>query len=721
MVSNRLPVTLQRGPRGLESKRSVGGLVSALDPLLRRRGGSWVGWPGTRLRDDETLDETGSEYGLHAVALTDTEVNRYYHGFSNRTLWPLFHSLPERARFDRRDWEAYERVNARFAEASTQRLDPSRPEHNLVWVHDYQLMRTPTGIRKLCPEARIAFFLHIPFPPPDLFRLLPWDRELLQGLLGADLIGFHVAGYARNFLECVDRLLGARVDHEASLIEFGSRTIRVGAFPLGIDFARYQSLAEQAAPATRAGRERIILGVDRLDYTKGIPNRLRAFERLLELHPEYREQVILLQIAVPSRSQVAEYQALKREIDEIVGHVNGRFATASWSPIRYLYRSFPQERLAALYRDADVTAVTPLRDGMNLIAKEFVACQVDDPGVLVLSQLAGAAERMPEALLVNPHDLDGSAEALHRALSMDEPERRSRMLALRRRERRFDLDAWGDHFLEAARTPEAPLGLVRPEEFEAWLGAFVEGHPLALFLDFDGTLAAIAQRPEEAAMTAGMRSAIETCAKRADTEVTIVSGRGIDDLEAAVGIPGLTYAGNHGFEIRGPELEDFRHAELAGFAAGARELIPKLEALAPDGAWIEAKGPTLTFHFREVEPALHAELARNARSEVEAAGFRARDGKYAVEARPPIAWDKGSALLYILRHRYGEAWSESVRAIYVGDDQTDEDAFRMLAGLGFTFRVGEFSGLTEARRLLRDPEAVEQLLSWLARRPASSP
>ena len=679
-----------------------------------------MGWPGTRLREDETLAETDSEYGLHAVALTDTEVTRYYHGFSNRTLWPLFHSLPERARFDQRDWETYERVNARFAEASTERLDPTQPDDNLVWVHDYQLMRTPTRIRALRPEARIAFFLHIPFPPPDLFRLLPWDRELLLGVLGADLVGFHVAGYARNFLECVDRLLGARVDHERALVELGSRTIRVGAFPLGIDFAQYQRLAEEAAPASRASRERIILGVDRLDYTKGIPNRLRAFERLLELHPEYREQVVLLQIAVPSRSQVAEYQALKREIDEIVGHVNGRFATATWSPIRYLYRSFSPEHLAALYRDADVANITPLRDGMNLIAKEFVAAQVADPGVLVLSQLAGAAERMPEAILVNPHDLDGSAAALHRALSMDEVERRSRMLALRRRERRFDLDAWGDHFLKAARTPNLPLGRVRPEEFETWLRAFIEGHPLALFLDFDGTLAAIARRPEEAAMTSGMRSAIEACVKRGDTEVAIVSGRGIDDLEAAVGITGLTYAGNHGFEIRGPDLEDFRHAELAGFAASAQELVPKLEALAGRGAWVEAKGPTLTFHFREVDSDLHAELAREARREVEAAGFRPRDGKCAVEARPPIAWDKGSALLQILRQRHGDGWAESVRAIYVGDDQTDEDAFRTLAGLGFTFRVGEPAGATEARRLLRDPEAVERLLEWLARRPAAS-
>ena len=391
VMSNRLPLTLQRGPAGLEQRRSSGGLVSALEPVLSRRGGTWIGWPGMKLRKGERLPEDQSPYRIAAVALSDSEVTRYYHGFSNRTLWPLFHCFPERTRFDLRDWETYDEVNARFAEIAEREQGGAE----LIWVHDYHLMRAPLHLRRLGIESRIAFFMHIPFPPYDLFRLLPWHRELLNGLLASDLIGFHVGAYSENFLDCVERLLPSRVDAESGLIEHGERTVQVSHFPLGIDFEAFDSAA-RSLPARRDQAEKIVLGVDRLDYTKGIPERMRAFERLLELHPEHREKVVLLQLAVPSRFQVTEYQDLKSEIDRVVGRVNGRFATETWSPIRYLYRSVSRERLSALYRDADVALVTPLRDGMNLVAKEYVASQVEDPGVLILSRMAGAAEtRIP--------------------------------------------------------------------------------------------------------------------------------------------------------------------------------------------------------------------------------------------------------------------------------------------------------------------------------------
>ncbi len=306
VVSNRLPVTLQRGSSGLERRRSTGGLVSALEPVLTKQGGTWVGWPGMKLREGETLSKPDDPYQMRSVELTDNEVNRYYHGFSNRTLWPLFHCMAERARFDRRDWETYEEVNARFAQAAAEASQST----GLTWVHDYHLLRTPLHLRRLVPEARIGHFLHIPFPPHDLFRLLPWDRDLLRGLLAADLIGFHVGTYARNFLDCVELLLAARVDRASGLVEHGERTVQVGVFPLGIDFALYDSQARRSAHEADIYSGKIVLGVDRLDYTKGVPERIRAFERLLELHPEHREKVILLQVAVPSRFQVAEYQEL---------------------------------------------------------------------------------------------------------------------------------------------------------------------------------------------------------------------------------------------------------------------------------------------------------------------------------------------------------------------------------------------------------------------------
>ncbi len=714
VLSNRLPFTVQRGPKGLETRRSPGGLVSALEPVLRKRGGTWVGWPGTDMRPGERLAPTGESYRVVPVQLSETEVARYYHGFSNRTLWPLLHSLPARARFELREWETYQRVNERFAEAALAESEPA----DLIWIHDYHLMLTPDCIRDAQPGARVAFFLHIPFPPYDIFRLMPWDRELLRGILGSDLIGFHTRGYAENFLDCVERRLGARVDPRKMAVEYGDRTAQVGYFPLGIEFDQFDARARSAPRQKRSDHERIVLGVDRLDYTKGIPERIRAFERLLELHPEYRERVTLLQLAVPSRSQVLEYRELKRDIDEVVGRVNGRFSTATWSPIRYLYQSMSQERLASVYRDADAALVTPLRDGMNLVAKEFVAAQVDEPGVLILSRLAGAADSMHEALLVNPYNIDETAEAIHRALTMDEEERASRLAALRRREKRYDLDAWLRTFLQAAAGPGTSLSPITAEELDGWLEGFLARLPLALFVDYDGTLTGLRDHPSQAVLSPGMRAALRACAARDDTHVAVVSGRALSDIRQLIGEPGLTYAGNHGLEISGPDFDDFVHTDLVHYRTRTEELAKELEALAVDGAWIEAKGPTLTYHYRAVPEARRPELAREASGIIERGGYQARGAHCAVEARPPIGWDKGRAVLHILRERYGPSWSESLRVIYVGDDDTDEDAFRFLAGLAMTFRVGSASSLTAAQRRLPNVDAVMKLVEWLAQRAA---
>jgi trehalose 6-phosphate synthase/phosphatase len=710
VVSNRLPFTFTRTEKGLERSPSTGGLVSALGPVLRKRGGTWIGWPGTELNDEEKLSTGGEPYRIAPVVLSENEITRYYHGFSNRTLWPLMHSMSARARFDGRDWQTYKLVNDRFGSTAVAEAEDA----GFVWVHDYQLMLVPAGIRRELPETGIGFFLHIPFPPHDIFRLLPWDRELLRGLLAADLVGFHVRSYAWNFLDCVERSLGARVNRQDALVEYGDHTTRVGAFPIGIDFDLFESLALDAP--TQPEPQRIVLGVDRLDYTKGIPERMLAFERLLEQHPEHREKVVLLQLAVPSRSQVAEYKELKRELDELVGRINGRFATAGWSPIRYLYRSLDQQRLCAIYRDADVALLTPLRDGMNLVAKEYVACQVADPGVLVLSKLAGSAHTMREALRVNPYDIDGTAEAIHRALEMDEAERRSRVVALRRRERRDDIEAWVRSFLEAADRERAELHPLGDADFQSWLGEFLQTYRLALFLDYDGTLCALQDHPSLAKLTPAMRKALAACASRPDTKITVVSGRALADVTAMVNHPGLIYAGNHGLEIAGTGFPHFVHEDLVHYRHRAEEIARSLEKLEVDGAWTEAKGPTLTFHYRAVRLQNRDELVKEARDIVHEAGYQARDAHQAVEARPPIGWDKGRAVLYVLRSLYGPSWSEHVRVIYVGDDHTDEDAFRFLAGLAITFRVGSADTPTAATRRLSNVDAVCKLLEWLARR-----
>jgi len=688
--------------------------VSALEPVLRRRGGTWIGWPGISLREGEEIPTDGESYRVAAVQLSESEITRHYHGMSNRTLWPLMHSFPARTQFDKNDWSTYVAVNDRFGRiAAAEAVDAG-----FVWIHDYQLMLTPTRIRQDLPETTIGFFLHIPFPPYDIFRLLPWDRELLRGLLAADLIGFHVRSYAHNFLDCVERSLGARVNHKDGVVEYGDRTTRVGAFPIGIDFQLFESLALAAPVQPEMERMQVVLGVDRLDYTKGIPERVLAFERLLELYPEHREKVVLLQLAVPSRSQVNEYKELKRQVDELVGRVNGRFATATWSPIRYLYRSVDQKRLCALYRDADVALITPLRDGMNLVAKEFIACQVGDPGVLVLSKLAGSAQTMREALRVNPYDIDGTAEAVHRALEMEEGERRSRIVALRRREKRDDIEAWVASFLDASAGELAELHPLGNADFQAWLGDFLKGYALALFLDYDGTLCNLQEHPSLALLAPEMRSALERCAGRSDTTVAVISGRALEDVRKMLGDLDIIYAGNHGLEIAGGDLAPFIHEDLVHFRRRAEELAEALRKLEFDGAWTEAKGPTLTYHYRAVPSQNREGLIEGAKQIIHEAGYQARDAHQAVEARPPIGWDKGRAVLHVLRSLYGPAWSERVRVIYVGDDHTDEDAFRFLSGLAMTFRVGSADTPTEAARRLPNVDAVRKLLEWLARRDA---
>ncbi len=714
VASNRLPFTFSRGAKGLERRPSAGGLVTALEAVLRKRGGTWVGWPGIPLDEGEQISTRGDPYRVSPVPLSDTEVARYYHGFSNRTLWPLLHSMPDRARFEAGDWESYVRVNDRFGDVCLAESEES-PSGSLIWIHDYHLMLSCARIRRQRPDQRLAFFLHIPFPPYDVFRILPWDRELLRALLSCDLIGFHVRGYAWNFLDCVERSLGARVDRELLGVEYGDHTTQVGTFPLGVEFDAWEDLARKG-PERDVQRHTTVLGVDRLDYTKGIAERLRAFARLLELHPEHRERVVLLQVAVPSRSQVAEYRRLKRELDELVGSINGRFASADWSPIQYLYRSLDQPELAALYRDADVALITPLRDGMNLVAKEYVACQVDEAGTLILSRLAGAAETMREALLVNPVDIDGTAEAIHRALTMEKGERRSRMKALRRRERRDDVVNWVRSFVESAAAASAVLAPLSDGDFEAWLRDFLKAYRLALFLDYDGTLTPLCDHPSQAVLSPAVRRALVACAGRSDTDLAIISGRSLADVRDVVGIPSLTYAGNHGLEIGGPGMDQFAHEDLVHYRKRAEELARELEATAVDGAWVERKGATLTFHYRAVPENLRQLLVEEACQIINRAGYLARPAHCAVEARPPLGWDKGRAVLHILRARYGPGWSERVRVIYVGDDHTDEDAFRFLTGLASTFRVGSAEAATAATRYLPDVNAVRALLDWLARR-----
>ncbi len=473
-------------------KPGSGGLVSALAPVLSHRGGLWIGWPGLALERGGSWQEIMSQgfrergYDLLPVLLDEEEVKGFYEGFSNAILWPLFHDLTGRCDFQPAYWYSYLEVNRKFADVVAEHCRTD----GFIWVQDYQLIHVAEFVRKHETAGRIGFFLHIPFPPPDIFMKLPWREQILNAFLAYDLLGFQTQRDRRNFISCVEILLRraeVRRPRGVSLVEVrtGDRTVRVGTFPIGIDYAGYADTARTEEVETRIedlrrriGPYELVLGVDRLDYTKGLPERLQAFRNALQRFPELRERAVLMQIVVPSREAVAQYQALKAEIEQMIGEINGEFSTAGWVPVHYHYRSLPRRDLIALYRMARAGFVTSLKDGMNLVAKEFCACQVESRGALVLSEFAGAAAQLEEgALLVNPHDIEGMADALKAAFEMSPEERQRRMHSMQEVLQREDIFWWVDCYLKAA-LGAVPGDFRTPKEFlppldadKSWVGA----------------------------------------------------------------------------------------------------------------------------------------------------------------------------------------------------------------------------------------------------------
>ncbi|OBK13685.1 alpha,alpha-trehalose-phosphate synthase (UDP-forming) [Mycobacterium asiaticum] len=467
VVANRLPVDLERLPDGSTTwKRSPGGLVTALEPLLRKRRGAWIGWPGL-VSDDVDPDPepiVQDELQLHPVWLSSEDVAQYYEGFSNATLWPLYHDVIVKPIYHREWWERYVDVNQRFAEATAR----AAAKGGTVWVQDYQLQLVPKMLRTLRPDLTIGFFLHIPFPPVELFRQMPWRNQIIQGLLGADLVGFHLPGGAQNFLVLARQLLGANTSRGSvgvrarfGEVEYESRTVRVGAFPISIDSSALDQAARERGIRRRAREIRaelgnprkILLGVDRLDYTKGIDVRLKALDELLAEGRAKRDDTVLIQLATPSRERVESYQILRNDIERQVGHINGEYAEVGHAVVHYLHRPVPREELIAFFVASDVMLVTPLRDGMNLVAKEYVACRSDLGGALVLSEFTGAAAELRQAYLVNPHDLEGVKDAIEAALNQPDEEGRRRMRAMRRQVLAHDVDRWARSFLDALAEP----------------------------------------------------------------------------------------------------------------------------------------------------------------------------------------------------------------------------------------------------------------------------
>lgn len=451
IVANRLPVdrvTNRDGSTGWT--RSPGGLVSAIEPVLRGYDGVWMGWPGGTEQDLEPFEDDGLT--LVPMTMTAEDIEGHYEGFSNGTLWPLYHDLVAKPEFHREWWESYVEVNERFAAAAAEQAN----ENATVWVHDYQLQLVPRMLRELRPDLRIGFYLHIPFPPAELFQQLPWRRQILEGLLGADLVGFQLPGGAQNFVRLVRQRVGHKTHRDLVYLPDG-RTVRAAAFPISIDAGGFKSLATSEEAVARAEEirgalgnpRRVFLGCDRLDYTKGIFARLRAFSELIADGQFDVEDAVFVQVAVPSREQVEQYQILRDEIERLVGRINGEHGKIGRPAVHYLHTSLSREEMAAFYRTADVMVVTPYRDGMNLVAKEYVACRADNTGALVLSEFAGAADELRQAWLVNPYDINGMKAALLAAYQADEQELTRRMKAMRKQVDQHDVTAWADSFMTA--------------------------------------------------------------------------------------------------------------------------------------------------------------------------------------------------------------------------------------------------------------------------------
>ena len=474
VVSNRLPFALDSAGEDLWTVTpAAGGLVSAVEPVLRERGGTWIGWPGIagEIPKKPLVEAThDAGYKVVPVTLSDTERDEFYYGYSNEVIWPLFHDLQSFCNFEPAYWQAYKDVNERYADAIIRCAHPN----DFIWVHDYHLMYVAQALRERSAPKKLSaltFFLHIPFPPYDIFAKLPQQRRLLHALLQFDLLGFQARRDVRNFVQCVRRVLpDAKIlpGHDLQVIRFEKRKIRVGHFPIGIDFNSFENGAKSEAVAKRSEQLRagfpgcqLILGSDRLDYSKGIPERLRAFRNALERYPELRGRVALIQVVVPSRVEIPRYHEFKERIDRLVGDINGRFSTSSWIPVQYHFRGLHREDLLAHYRACDIAFVTPLKDGMNLVAKEYCACRVDEDGALILSQFAGAVEQLrPGAMLVNPYDVEQMADTILNAFRMNQAKRSARMKRMRRNVRNENVFWWVDSFLKAAariktRSPRA--------------------------------------------------------------------------------------------------------------------------------------------------------------------------------------------------------------------------------------------------------------------------
>ena len=721
IIANRLPVKISQSSDRFAFRRSEGGLATGLGSLHADFETHWLGWPGLHVEDEKHrthVTEVLSRHSFHPVFLSQEQIENYYEGYCNNVLWPLCHYFFAYIQYDQKTWQTYREVNHLFFEAALRLIRPG----DRVWVQDYQLMLLPGMLRDVMPDLAIGYFHHIPFPSFELFRVLPERAEILRGLLGADLIGFHTYEYMRHFISAANRVLGMECDLDE--IRFEDRLVQVNAFPMGIDFKQFYQASTRTPVRALAktfrqqfGLQKLILSVDRLDYSKGILHRLKGFETAIESQPELREHVSLVILLVPSRTTVPEYAALKKKIDQMIGELNGRFATPNWIPVHYYYRSFSQERLLALYHVADIALVTPLRDGMNLVAKEYVATKRDAPGVLILSERAGAAIELSDALQVNPNSADEVSKAIIESIKMPEEEQRARLQRMQALLARQNVDKWAADFIGAldanynknTQLRKAQIGETHLREIKA---QYDRAAARLILLDYDGTLTPLRKRPEAAVPDKAVRDTLTRLASDPRNTVAVCSGRDRDTLDRWLGDLPVLLAAEHGAF----------HKEN-GIWYGLLEKMPDWdeEVLAimtritnqTQGAHIEKKKTALVWHYRNCDAWLadlrEKQLVAALMAPCSRLNLRIMRGNKVVEVKP-FAFSKGTEAERLLgKGTYGFV-------LAMGDDVTDEDMFRILPDDATTIHVGGFSQV--ARYSLGSQAAVLPLLNALAEQAA---
>ncbi|QCK17096.1 bifunctional alpha,alpha-trehalose-phosphate synthase (UDP-forming)/trehalose-phosphatase [Mangrovivirga cuniculi] len=718
IVSNRLPLRVEKKAEGMKFKPSEGGLATGLGSIYKEGDNVWVGWPGAFFSDsteESNVTLRLKQENMLPVFLTQEEIHNYYEGFSNETLWPTYHYFSQYAVYEPEFWESYKRVNQKFADAVVSIAEKG----DIVWVHDYQLLLVPQMIRDKFPDITIGFFQHIPFPSFEVFRLLPWRRELIQGMFGADLIGFHTYDDMRHFLSAVSRVVAK--SNSSGIIEVGNRSVLVDSFPMGIDYDKYSGLAisDETGEREKRYREslgdvRLILSMDRLDYSKGIPQRLAAFEAFLTNYPEYREKISLLLQVVPSRDKVEKYKKLKEEIELLVGRINGKFSRIKWTPIHYFYRSLPINAISAFYGMSDVALVTPMRDGMNLVCKEYIASKAHEGrGVLILSEMAGAAKELSDAILVNPNNQKQMVEALYRALTMPAPEQKKHLDVMNDSIKKYNIHHWVKLFMDRLTfiKEEQKQQATKMIDLNA-IGTIKDEYRKAdsrvLFLDYDGTLVGFNNDPKKVAPDEELVSLLDDLSKDDKNRVVVISGRDKNTLNEWLGGLDIDLICEHGVWLRerGSNWKNITKLDPS-WKDQIKPVLDRYVDRTP-GSFIEEKDFSLAWHYRKVETGLGEMRARELTSHLK---YLAAPMDLMVLEGDMVVEIKNSQ---VNKGRAAQKWIEKFPAEFnlaIGDDKTDEDTFSVMPDEAFTIKVG--IGNSNADYSVEDHDQVRVLLKSL--------